>query len=88
MIYIHSIKLKKELPKTSYLSRLPVIKNLKAMGELTFEKPVTFLVGENGKIIDALHHSDIEKNDRLLLPGATYVFPKKQNKLNPTKISC
>ena len=48
MIYIHSIKLKKELPKTSYLSRLPVIKNLKAMGELTFDKPVTFLVGENG----------------------------------------
>ena len=47
-MYIHSIKLNKELPKGSYLSDLPVIRNLKAKGELTFDKPITFLVGENG----------------------------------------
>ena len=47
-MYIHSIKLNKDIPPKSYLSRLPVIKNLKSMGELTFDKPITFLVGENG----------------------------------------
>ena len=46
--YIIGIKLKKEIPKNNYLHYLPVIKNLAAMGELTFDKPITFLVGENG----------------------------------------
>ena len=27
---------------------MPVIKNLKRIGELNFDKPITFLVGENG----------------------------------------
>lgn len=48
MIYIRSIKLNRDIPKHSYLSTLPVIKNLRSMQELTFEKPITFFVGENG----------------------------------------
>ena len=47
-IYISAIKLKKEIPKGNYLYYLPVIKNLRKQGELTFDKPITFLVGENG----------------------------------------
>ncbi len=41
------------------------------------------LVGANGKIIDSLKHSDIEKSSRLILPNATYQYPEKQEKLNP-----
>ncbi len=40
------------------------------------------LVGENGKIYDAVHRSDIEKSDRLILSGATYRYPDAQNKIN------
>ena len=38
---------------------------------------------KDGKIIDAIRHSDIETADRLILPGATYEYPKSQDKLNP-----
>lgn len=47
-IYISGIKIKREIPKSNYLSGLPVIKNLSKMEELTFNKPITFFVGENG----------------------------------------
>ncbi|MDO4608358.1 MAG: NFACT RNA binding domain-containing protein [Clostridia bacterium] len=40
------------------------------------------LVGEDGKIYDAVRRSDIEKSDRLILSGATYRYPDSQNKLN------
>lgn len=69
----------------SAFSEMNDIVEIKLVCEFIGNSSNIILVGENGKIIDALHHSDIEKNDRLLLPGATYVFPKKQNKLNPLK---
>lgn len=47
-LYLNKISLSKEIPRGNYLSELPVISNLKKMGELRFTKPVTFLVGENG----------------------------------------
>ena len=47
-IYISGIKLKDEIPEDNYLHYLPVIRNLREQGGLTFEKPITFLVGENG----------------------------------------
>lgn len=47
-LYISGIRLRDEIPEDNYLSDLSVIKNLKAMGELTFDKPITFFVGENG----------------------------------------
>ncbi len=46
--FICSVKIKKPLPADSYLTRLPAVRNLARQGGLAFEKPVTFLVGENG----------------------------------------
>ncbi len=40
------------------------------------------LVDENGKIYDAVHRSDIEKADRLIVSGANYRLPDSQNKIN------
>ena len=46
--YICSVKLTKPLPEGSYLRDLPAVRSLFRQGGLTFPKPVTFLVGENG----------------------------------------
>ena len=40
------------------------------------------LVGQDGKIYDAVHRSDIEKSDRMILSGANYKYPNSQNKIN------
>ena len=42
------VTLKKEPPEDSYLSELPAVKALKKRGSLSFDKDVTFFVGENG----------------------------------------
>ena len=47
-LYLNKISLSKEIPRGNYLRDLPVISNLREMGELRLTKPVTFLVGENG----------------------------------------
>ena len=47
-IYICGMRINKPIPKSSYLAYLPVIKNLTDKGKLTFDSPITFLVGENG----------------------------------------
>lgn len=47
-LYVSQIRLRYEIPENSYLSSLPVVTNLRRMGTLTFHKPVTFFVGENG----------------------------------------
>ncbi len=46
--YLRAIELLELPPENSYLRRLPVIEHLARMERLSFEKPVTFLVGENG----------------------------------------
>lgn len=46
--YIEEVRLNKSLPKGSYLSGLPAVKNLAALGGLSFGSDVTFIVGENG----------------------------------------
>lgn len=46
--YISSIKISKPLPEESYLNSLPAVRSLIRQGGLSFENPVTFLVGENG----------------------------------------
>ena len=48
MNYLKGIELNRLPPKSSYLCGLPVIKHLAKMERLTFERPVTFIVGENG----------------------------------------
>lgn len=47
-LYINNISLTPKIPDSNYLSKLPVVKNLQAMGGIRFNKNVTFLVGENG----------------------------------------
>lgn len=47
-LYVSQIRLRYEIPENSYLSSLPVVTNLRRMGTLSFHKPVTFFVGENG----------------------------------------
>ncbi len=51
--------------------------------EMISGKGNVILVRENGKIVDALRHSDIETAKRLILPNATYIYPEKEEKLNP-----
>lgn len=48
MIYIKGVKLNKMPEASSYLNKLPLIKYLSQRAGLSFEKPVTFFVGENG----------------------------------------
>lgn len=46
--YIGSVKMSTPVPNDSYLADLPVVRYLSGVGQLTFSKAVTFLVGENG----------------------------------------
>ena len=46
--YLSGIKLNSMPPEYSYLHDLPVVRYLNEAGSIKFEKPVTFLVGENG----------------------------------------
>lgn len=48
MEYLTSIRLRHPLPSESYLCGLPAVRYLMEGGTLTFDRPVTFLVGENG----------------------------------------
>ncbi len=47
-IYVESISLKSNPPKSSYLYDLPVVRNLRRIERLSFDKDVTVFVGENG----------------------------------------
>ena len=51
--------------------------------ELIGNRANVILVRENGKIIDALKHSDVETAKRFILPGAAYEYPERDEKLNP-----
>jgi len=46
--YLSAVRLRRELPEGSYLRRLGPIRYLMAGNPLAFDRPVTFLVGENG----------------------------------------
>lgn len=41
------------------------------------------LTEQSGRIIDSIRRSDLEKGGRVIQPGATYLYPEKQNKINP-----
>ena len=47
-LYVQQVRIKDDIPAGNYIKNLPVVKNLIDMGGLKFNKPVTFLVGENG----------------------------------------
>ena len=57
--------------------------NLTLICELIGNQANIILVGENGRIIEAIRHSDVETAARLILPGAVYEYPPKQDKINP-----
>ncbi len=44
-LYITDVRLDKKIPKNSYLAALPLIRTF---SELSFKKPVTFIIGDNG----------------------------------------
>ena len=48
MIYLTSVRLRRELPERSYLRRLGPVRHMMEGAALAFDRPVTFLVGENG----------------------------------------
>ena len=60
---------------------------IKLICELIGGKSNIILVNGDGKIIDALKHSDVETATRFILPGATYELPEKAEKLNPLSTS-
>ena len=55
--------------------------NPKIVCELIGNSSNIILVGDDGKIYDAVHRSDIQA-ERLIVSGATYVYPDSQNKIN------
>ena len=55
--------------------------------ELITGRENLILCSEDGKILDALRRSDIENSSRLLLPGAKYILPPVQAKINPFSAS-
>ncbi|HHW45961.1 MAG TPA: fibronectin/fibrinogen-binding protein [Clostridiales bacterium] len=54
----------------------------KIVAELIGSRPNIIFVAEDGRIQDAVRRSDMEKESRLIQPGATYQLPEPQNKLN------
>ena len=55
---------------------------VKLIAEFIGNKTNIILVGDDGRILDALKRSDVESGGRMILPGAIYVLPDKQNKLD------
>jgi len=51
--------------------------------ELIGNQSNVILVRENGRIADALRHSDVQTAKRLILPGAEYEYPENNGKFNP-----
>ena len=47
-LFVTNVAVTKPIPEDDYIASLPAVRNLRAMGELDFHKPVTFFVGENG----------------------------------------
>ncbi len=56
--------------------------NPKIVCELIGNKTNIILVGEGGRIIDAVRRSDIEDGERLVQPGALYEYPASQGKFS------
>lgn len=55
----------------------------KIICELIGNQSNIILIGENGKIIDAIKRSDIETAKRIIQPSAKYEYPKSLGKINP-----
>lgn len=51
--------------------------------ELISANPNIIFIDTDGRIVDSVRRSDIEKNTRIIAPGAKYLLPPKQQKLSP-----
>ena len=69
----------------SSMNEMGDICELNLICELLSGSANIILTNNDLKIIDCLRHSDIESSSRLLLPGATYTLPPRQEKSNPLK---
>ena len=47
-LFIRGLSVQGSVPEDDYVARLPVVRHLRSMGGLTFTRPVTFFIGENG----------------------------------------
>lgn len=56
--------------------------NVKIVCELIGNSSNIILVGSDGRVIDAVHRSDIETAKRIIAPGAVYEYPPAQDKLS------
>ena len=56
--------------------------NLRLICELIGNRANVILVNGEGKITDSLRHSDVETAARLILPGALYEYPARQERQN------
>lgn len=63
------------------------IVEIRLVCELIGGKSNIILVNQNGKIIEALRHSDVEAGGRLVLPSATYTLPERPQKHNPLTLT-
>ncbi|MBR2039833.1 MAG: NFACT family protein [Clostridia bacterium] len=59
------------------------IENYRLVCEMIGAKANIILLRENGRIVDALKHSDVETAKRYILPNAVYEYPEREEKLNP-----
>ncbi len=76
-----------ELERTVYLK----FSSVNEMGDITYPvlaveligaTPNIILLGDNGRIIDAVRRGTLDKSTRLLMPGAIYEPPPSQQKLS------
>lgn len=47
-LFLRGVSVQGTIPEDNYIARLPVVRHLQKAGGLTFHRPVTFFVGENG----------------------------------------
>ena len=72
-VYLSSLCLRRELPEGSWLRRLGPVNYLIEGGVLEFDRPVTFLVGENGTGKSTLLEGVPDSGPEAVSPGR--VFP-------------
>ena len=67
----------------SATNELGDLMNLKLVCELIGNQGNVILINNENRIIDSIRHSDVETAKRLILPGALYEYPTRQEKLCP-----
>lgn len=61
---------------------------IRLIAEFIGKQTNIILVGNDGRIIDCVRRSDLESAGRIIQPGAKYVYPEKQDKIDILKSNC